>query len=1057
MVNRRRELSATAFTVVPTMTGLFLHTSTDATALTSALASGLGGTRADPFMTEVVVTPHAHVRRWLTNELAQRLGRPGEGICAGVSFLSPGRLLHELGDEGGFWRPRQLSWRLLRVIGEQPEQPQLEQLRRHLAASRNAYPVAHRIATLFQRYLQWRPGLVARWEAGENCDEQGVDLGFDTWQPVLWRLAAAEASPLTAADGFIAGLRAHPDSLPLPSSVSFVHPDPFSPWWLNVLHALAEHRDVHVFLPQVAEHVVGSAIPSGPVGRLTGHQRAAHRRLFEVAEVHQVPAVPRPITTLGWLQRRLVGQRVAAPTPDHTVQVHGGHGLERQVEILRDAITALLAADPTLEPRHLVVGCPNPGRAAPLIQAAFRLPVGVPGRHPAHDFRVQLADRSSAEVNPLVGVLIQTLTLLTSRATSADVIELCVQPAVAARFGLDSDAIARLTRLADDAGVRWGLSAHHRDRFGLGQVPQNTWTAGLQRMLLGVALSEELLPMVGTVLPLDGVEDGDLLPLGGLSELISRLSHLSVQYQTPTNLAGWVTRLQWALDAFTEVSGDNAWQRTDALLRVADLAERGAGDEQLELADITSLVTDEFERGEARSTYGNGSLTVCSLASLRGVPYRVVCLFGLDDGVFPRAPERDGDNLMLRVPQPGEPDPPAEDRQALIAAINAAGESVVIVHQSRSAQTNEPIPPPAALADLLQLLDEGGVRQRQHPLQPFSPSLFGNAAGGVASSYDPTGLRGALAVSSPRHDPPTDNSVPPAPLLTEVSLDDLIRFVRDPARHFLRERCGLTYWDESKPSLDIPIELDHLQRWGVGDRLLGLVRAGHSVDDAIRAEWLRGAVPPGAIGTRMLNEVEAQLTPIANNLPQLSAQATVHHDISVDCGPVRFTGRVATQQDLVLEATFSKVSRRRTIGLWLQLLALAATDDRPWQGLLVGRGGRFALRGPDQASAHELLGRWIRLYRIGLDAPLPLPLDFGAQLADLLRTGRDPMAAVRELRQAYDSPGRHWTRFFARVDDLLAVPMGDDDLDQPSETLLACAAARLIWHPISAHEAVPVR
>ena len=1046
------------------MNGLFLHTSPDASALAAELASRLGGTRADPFQLEVVVTPHAHVRRWLTNELAHRLGRPGEGVCAGVSFLSPGRLLRDLGDEGLFWHPRQLTWRLLRVIGEHPEETALAQLRRHLAGSRNAYPVAHRIATHFQRYLQWRPAMVARWEAGENCDEQGADLGFDSWQPVLWRLAAAEASPQVAAEDLVSRLRAAPEAVQLPASVSWLHPDPLSPWWLNVLGALADHREVHVSVPQVVAHPPQSRRGTGPVARLTGFEHLAHRRLFACAVADELPAASRPETTLGWLQRTLGGESVPPPASDRSVQVHGGHGLERQVEILRDVVTGLLAADPTLEPRDMVIGCPNLGVAAPLVQAAFRLPAGVPGRHPAHEFRVQIADRSSAEVNPLVGLLVQIYTLIASRATAAEVIDFCAQPAVSARFHLDADAIGRLTRLADDAGVRWGLSARHRDRFGLSRVPQNTWTAGLQRMLLGVALSEEMLPVVGTVLPLDGVEDGDLVPLGGLSELVSRLSQLAAEYETPATMAGWVERMQWALDAFTEVSGDDTWQRTDALWRIAEFAERGAGDELLSLSDITALAGDEFERGEARATYGNGSLTVCSLQSLRGVPYRVVCLFRRGDGVFRRPPHRAGDNLMLRAPQPGEPDPPAEDRQALIAAINSAHEAVVVVHQARSALTNESIPPPSALADLLELLDQGGVKERLHPLQPFSPTLFG-ADGDPSLSYDQTGLRGALAVTAPRQAPVLDNSVPPAPALTAVALDDLIRFVKDPARHFLRERCGLTYWEDAKPSVDIPIELNGLERWAVGDRLLGLVRSGQSVDDAIRAEWLRGALPPGAMGTRLLNGIEEHVTPIIRDLPHrpdetqpgVSGALEIHHDISVDSGLVRLTGRVATQQDLVLEATFSKVSLRRTVGLWLRLTALAATEDGQWQGLLVGRGGRLTLRGPDQATALELLGRWIRLYRVGLDLPLPLPLDFGAQLADALRAGRDPFAAKRDLRHAFTSPAPHWRRFYAGVEELLAVPVGTDDLDQPSETLLACAAARLIWDPITAHQVVPVR
>lgn len=1037
------------------MTGLFLHTAADASALAAELAVRLGGTRDDPFVLDVVVTPHAHVRRWLTNELAQRLGRPGEGVCAGISFMSTGRLLRHLGDQGQFWHPRQLAWRLLQAIGAAGDEPQLEQLRRHLAGSRSAYPVALRIASLFQRYLLWRPALVRRWEAGENCDETGTELGFDAWQPVLWRLAAEAASPLRVTSEFLAGLRHAPAALPLPPTLSLVQPEPLSPWWFDVLTALAEHREVHVSLRErpAAEP---NAAASGPAARLTAFARAANRQLYERAIVRPLPPQPAPSGTLGWLQRTLQGEVLTPPRSDGSVQVHGGHGLERQVEILRDAITALLAADPSLEPRHIVVGCPNLAAAAPLVQAAFRLPAGVPGRHVANDFRVQLADRSSAEVNPLVSVLVQVLTLIDSRAGAAEVLDLCAKPAVAERFNLDADSIERLTRLADEAGVRWGLSSAHRERFGLARVPQNTWAAGLQRMLLGVALGEDQLPMVGTVLPLQGVGDGDLVALGGLSELISRLSRLATEAAESTTLAGWVGRLQGALDAFTQVGGDQAWQRTDALLRLADLAERGAGDELLELGDLNALVRDEFERGEARSTFGNGSLTVCSLRSLRGVPYRVVCLLGLDDGVFPRPPERDGDNLMLRAPRPGEPDPPAEDRQALADAVQAARQGVVIVHQARSAQTNERVPPPAALADLLELLGRAGVTQRQHPLQPFSPSLFG--AGAPPASYDLAGLRGAIALSGPRRPVTPDTPFAPAPELTELALDDLLAFIKNPVHHFLRERCGLSYWSD-EPALDeIPVELNGLQRWAVGERLLTLARTGHPLDRALRAEWLRGVVPPGEIGTRLLNGLARQVTPILDSLPVRPDDPVVHHDIALDLGAVRLTGRVATQQDLVLQVGFGKVSPARRLAVWLHLLALSASTSRPWRGLLVGRGDRVALRAPDRATATRLLDHWVRLYRIGLNAPLPLPLRFGVRLADLAAAGTDPFDQLRELGYLYrEDRSPQWQQFYADVADLLAVRVGGDDLDQPAEDVLAIAASRAIWLPLSAHETVAAR
>ena len=68
----------------------------------------------------------------------------------------------------------------------------------------------------------------------------------------------------------------------------------------------------------------------------------------------------------------------------------------RQVDVLREVLVGLLQDDPTLEPRDILVMCPDIETYAPLISAGFGLAptgpeaadgVGVTG-HPAHRLRV---------------------------------------------------------------------------------------------------------------------------------------------------------------------------------------------------------------------------------------------------------------------------------------------------------------------------------------------------------------------------------------------------------------------------------------------------------------------------------------------------------------------------------------------------------------------------------------------------------------------------------------------------------------------------------------------
>ena len=229
--------------------------------------------------------------------------------------------------------------------------------------------------------------------------------------------------------------------------------------------------------------------------------------------------------------------RSSCSTPaDRSVQVHSCHGRARQVEVLRDAILHLLDDDPTLEPRDVIVMCPDIETFAPLIQATFgagevseeddeidALPAGV--RPP--DLRVRLADRSLRQTNPILGVVARLIELADERLTASQVLDLADREPVRRRFGLDDDDVARMEEWVRASGIRWGLDAEHRAPFKLEALPTGTWRAGLDRLLLGVTMSEDEQRLFAGVLPLDDVESGAIELAGRFAELLDRVHESS--------------------------------------------------------------------------------------------------------------------------------------------------------------------------------------------------------------------------------------------------------------------------------------------------------------------------------------------------------------------------------------------------------------------------------------------------------------------------------------------------------------------------------------------------
>jgi len=1058
---------------------LHLHRAERADALVAELGAVLADPLEDALQAEIVSVPTRGVERWLSQRLGEGLGAtPGrlDGVCANVDFPFPGSVVggavataSGVDPDDDPWLPARSVWPLREVVDACRTEPWLADLVAHLGkrdvdSGSRGFAGVRRIADLYDRYAVHRPQMVRDWAAGEDVDGAGRALPARArWQAELWRRLAerlAVASPAERLAHACLRLRAEPATVDLPRRLSLFGLTRLPASYLQVLDALAEHRDVHLYLlhpsPVLWERVAGAVTGRSGIMRRAADTtkeyvqhpllRSWGRDAREMQLVltgtggayadHRRPGAEPAGALLGRLQADIHADRTPAGPPlpgqddrrplldpaDRSIWVHDCHGRARQVEVVRDVVLHLLADDPSLQARDIIVMCPDVETYAPLVHATFGTGDAEPDAQDVErpDLKVRLADRSLRQTNPLLAVVSELLALADSRLTASQVLDLAARDPVRRRFGFDDDDLARLQEWVAASGVRWGLDAEHRAAFSLGGVSANTWRAGLDRALLGVAMADEHQQLFGGVLPLDDVESGAIDLAGRYAELLDRLGPALDALGGEQTTGQWLAAIGVAADALMATSERDSWQRSQLERLLADVAQEAGADctQLLGLAEIRSLMADRLRGRPTRANFRTGHLTVCTLVPMRSVPHRVVIVMGLDDGAFPRKAARDGDDLLGDDPYVGDRDPRSEDRQLLLDALLAATDRLVITYSGRDDRTNAGRSPAVPLGELLDVIDRTvrtatGSRAShavvvRHPLQPFDGRNF--TAGKLLDerpwSFDAVALAGAQALARPRAERPPFLPGRLPPLAEDVvELDRLVELVQHPVKAFLRRRLGVRVGgDDAEVDDALPVTLDPLATWGVGQRLLDAHLAGAGLTECVAVERARGILPPGAFAGRILAEVGPtvqRLAAAAEGIGDGEPQPVQVHLRLPDGRLV--VGTVPVRGSVHRVVGYSRVGPKHRLAAWVRLLCLTAMlPDAGYSAVTIGRSRSEARRasvtvarietlGADEA--RERLSRLIDFYDRGLREPLPSYCATSAAYAAAALAGQDTRAA----------------------------------------------------------------
>lgn len=1064
--------------------------------LLELLAAIVANPQSKPLAPETIIVQSKGMGRWLSMGLAQK-----QGICANIRFPLPASYLWELLRTGlgelplrsGFC-PEAMTFRLMDWLDKPDNLALTPILANYLQGGEDLrrYELARRIADLFDQYLVYRPDWINAWEKGQT-----LGLGADElWQSLLWReLVAVIKEPHRArlVERLLQVIEQGEVEGCLPERLMLFGISSLPPVFLTIAKALSKQCQVALFTLNPCSQPWGEIRDSVEIAKLVGEAdpddlyleegnpllaalgkqgREFFDSLLEespdVIELFEAPDTEDCL--LHRLQADVLNLVDRSPFPfrageeasptldrpliakdDRSLQIHACHSPMREVEVLHDQLLAMLNDDPSLNIADIAVLTPDIAFYSPYIEAVFG------STESATRIPFAIADRAASCEEALLETFLRLLELPSSRFEAEWVMDFLEQPFLRERFGLCEDDLPILHRAVRETGIRWGRDAEHRASLGLPAESRHTWREGLQRLLLGFALPQAVasngIPLFDEILPYDDLEGGTAQTLGRFAEFVETLMNYSDRLKPRHTLEGWIGLFSEMLENLfapaTEEEEMSLQRLRDALDILSELAELSDFGTAVDLLVVKQWLTGQIAV-DSGGGFLTGGVTFCAMVPMRSLPFKVICLLGLNDDAFPRRLHPHGFDLIARHPRRGDRSRRMDERYLFLETLLSARNILYISYVGRDVRDNNVLPPSVLVADLEDVVQSGFVMEdgsdcrehilTVHPLQAFNPAYFQDKPKlpGFSSHW----LRAAKLLGQAVDDKPSFFAEPlPVPEEQPILVDlvGLAYFFSNPARYLLRNRLGLCLEMGGEALEDRePFGLDYFDKEAIRKLALDEIHRHCPSHTAQRLASAAGTLPHGGFGRAIFAKEQATAIKAAPTiLPLMDIDKLDALPLNFEAEGVALISSLTgvTRQGLI-EWRLQTISPRDLFNLWIRHLALCLLQppEVECQSRLVGEKKTYVY-GPVENPGFEM-AKLLSYFRLGLCSPLPFFVKSAWAYADALSDdGREK--ALKCAHKVWDVPAFRNGSFFGESENAYyqKVYRGVEPLDEAFENL----------------------
>ncbi|MGO4893554.1 exodeoxyribonuclease V subunit gamma [Flavobacterium sp. W21_SRS_FM6] len=711
-------------------------------------------------------------------------------------------------------------------------------------------------------------------------------------------------------------------------------------------------------------------------------------------------------------------------TCDRSVQFHACHSRVRELEVLHDQLLDWFAQDERNQPGEVIVMMPDVGAYAPFIEGIF-------GSAPSQRYiPFGISDRNISEESPLLTSFVQLMKLQQSRLTLSEVMTWLAVPAVMRQFDLNEQEYTLLQHWLADAGVRWGWDDADKKRWELPEQGQNTWLFGLQRLLAGYAMdASQLLHYQQQLLsPYADIEGQQAVALGKFYVFAQQLLKVLDFCQRHASLADKVTESLAIIDALYECDERELVELSQLRKVLEHISKHQSQCEgEIDQAVFVAEVEQQLSEKGVGQRFLAGYVNFCTLMPMRSIPFKKVCLLGMNDADYPRQTVPVGFDLM-RVSQAkrGDRSRRLDDRYLFLEALLSAREQLYISYLGTSQKDNTELSPSILVSELLEYCEQGyaldgelhlvpaqtakNLRQHlitKHSLQPFADDYF------IGNTRLPSYNEQAAQVAITRQQKPLLHQFNAHPLPAfysvqaqrlcfdgipvDINLEELIQFFMNPTKAFFLQRWQCRFSGLGDELLDDePFSFDGLDKYQLNERLMAELIQQQQNQHLDRrdisehfAQQLRaeGRLPVGYSGLIALETIVNSSQALATEMAKQSGGQKARLlpiDLVLNCEyqhqavHINLQGQVTQifgpQLILWRSGKLRAKDRLRTYLSWLCICAQAGNDGIERAVFIELEGQKvksWELQKLSQAEAHTCLSELVGLFIKGQQTLIP--------------------------------------------------------------------------------------